>query len=94
MQLQNSDLRHAAFWKPNLRYSFLFHEKLGQLTRARNCDSCPQSLLSVAYNDLLSGRFVEGIEELERFRKLYPDRAEFRYWLGFAYIQLGIRAFQ
>ena len=87
------DLREATFWKPTLRYSLLSHEKLGELTRARNCDNCPESLLSVAYNDLLSSRFIEGIEELERFRKLYPDRAESSYWLGFAYIQRGTELF-
>ena len=42
--IAEQNLRQAAFWKPNLRYSFLFNEKLGQLTRARNCDSCPEIL--------------------------------------------------
>lgn len=87
------DLHEAARWKPTIGYSLLFHEKLGQITRARYCNNCPESLLSVAYNYLIDGMFVDGIEELERFRARYPDRLESRYWLAFAYEQRGIELF-
>ena len=53
--------------------------------------SCPESLLSLAYDNLNKGKFRESVDDMERFERQYPERRNYtKYFLGLAYQELGI----
>ena len=93
--LAEKDLREAAKWRPILNYDIEYHAKLGELARDRNCTSCPEFILSLAYDNLNNGKYREAVEQMERFERLYPERSKYlKYFLGLAYQELGVDLYE
>jgi tetratricopeptide (TPR) repeat protein len=92
-RLAESYFREAAQWKPILRYQLNYQAALGELTEQRNCATCAETLLGNADQLMQRNSFSAAIDLLEWYRRLYPDRPEARYWMGFAYIQRGVNLF-
>ena len=89
--MAEENLREAAKWRPILNYDIEYLAKLGELARDRNCMSCPELLLSLAYDNLNKGKFRESVDDMERFERQYPERRNYtKYFLGLAYQELGI----
>lgn len=93
-QLAERHLRTAARWRPVLNYYALYQSSLGQLTRARNCGDCAETLLSLSFDALNASRFPESIDYVERFARRFPDRQDARYWIGLVYTQAGVHYYQ
>jgi hypothetical protein len=84
--------RAAAAWKPALRRSWWYHDKIGQIVRLQDRATRPETYVAAAYEDLQGGHPLPCLENLSRARGLAAaDSVE--VFLALALSEAGIAAF-
>jgi tetratricopeptide (TPR) repeat protein len=85
--------RAAAVWKPALKRSWWYHDKIGQITRLQDRVTVPETFLAAAYENLQAGEPAASLEGLYRAQTLTPDDLSVPGFLAIALSEAGIAAF-
>jgi tetratricopeptide (TPR) repeat protein len=83
----------ARAWKPALRYSWWYRRRLGQVTQLLDRGQDANTYLALAYEDFLAGRPGECVARLYRAQELAEADPSVRLFLGLAFAEAGLRAF-
>jgi hypothetical protein len=86
-------LRKARGWKPALRFSWWYRHRLGQVTQLLDRGEDADTYLALAYEDMLAGRPGDSVARLSRAQELAGPSPELRLFLGLAFAEAGVRAF-
>jgi hypothetical protein len=84
--------RAAAEWKPALRRSWWYHDKIGQVTRLQDRVTLPETYVAAAYEHLQGGRPLPSLADLNRAQGLTSDDSV-EVFLAVALSEAGIAAF-
>lgn len=84
--------RAAAAWKPALRRSWWYHDRVGQITWLQDRVTRPESYVAAAYEKLQGGHPLACVENLSRAQGLAPDDSV-EVFLALALSEAGIVAF-
>jgi tetratricopeptide (TPR) repeat protein len=85
-------IRAAAAWKPALRRSWWYHDKIGQITRLQDRATRPETYVAAAYGNLQGGHPLPCVENLSRTQGLAADDSV-EVFLALALSEAGIAAF-